>query len=172
MQRRSIAMFRYKFIVILSMTISFMTLAKEDDFKKEIIVTSGTQDIDGKNYIATLTKDVLVTQGSLSLKADFLQVFTGPERKNNELYLAKGTPATYKQEMDDGKFVEASANEIRYEKGTKNLILIGNAQITQNGTLMKGERLEFNMLDQNLKADSENPEKRVTTIFLPDDEEK
>ena len=54
-----------------------VVMAAKSDFKKDIEVFSESQFLDGKNKKSILIDNVQVTQGSLSIKADRVEVEAG-----------------------------------------------------------------------------------------------
>lgn len=145
-----------------------LALAGKDDLKLPIKVDSKFNFVDGKLKISTFTEDVHITQGSLSIHADEVKVIAG--EKGNEVFIAKGNPATYQQTLDDGKMVKASANQIKYQVLDRTLELTGSAELQQNNSQVKGTSIVFNMIQQQLVAQGESSSgERVTTIFTPGD---
>ena len=48
---------------------------------------------------------------------------------------------------------------------TRVLTLTGKAEITQSGSLVRSAKIEYDLLKQQLSAESEEGKERVTTIF-------
>jgi len=155
-------------LVIATVLASPLATAGKDDLKLPITVDSRFNFVDGKRKTSIFKEDVHITQGSLSIHADEVEVVAG--EKGNEIFIARGAPATYQQTLDDGKLVKAQANEIKYQVIDRTLELSGNAELQQNNSKVKGTSIVFNMEQQQLIAEGQSEEGgRVTTIFTPGD---
>ena len=144
--------------------------ASEEDFSQPIKIGSNTQFIDGKNKTALYKEDVLITQGSLLIEADEVEVIA-TDGSGREIFIARGNPASYSQSLEDGTPVSAKANEIRYEVVNRTISLAGNAELQQDSSKVQGDKITFDMITEQLLATGgagENGEGRVTTVFTPD----
>ena len=145
-------------------------LASEDDFSQPIKIGSNTQFIDGKNKTALYKEDVLITQGSLVIKADEVEVIA-TDGSRREIFIARGKPASYSQSLEDGTPVSAKANEIRYEVVNRTISLAGSAELQQDTSKVQGDKITFDMITEQLLATGgagKNGEGRVTTVFTPE----
>ncbi|CAB9492799.1 lipopolysaccharide transport periplasmic protein LptA [Alteromonas macleodii] len=144
--------------------------ASEEDFSQPIKIGSNTQFIDGKNKTALYKEDVLITQGSLLIEADEVEVIA-TDGSGREIFIARGNPASYSQSLEDGTPVSAKANEIRYEVINRTISLAGNAELQQDTSKVQGDKITFDMITEQLLATGgagEDGEGRVTTVFTPD----
>ena len=139
--------------------------AKEHDAKQEITIKSNKQAGDLKNKIISYLDNVSITQGSLSITADLVQVLR-QANSNDDIYVAKGSPATFSQRLDDGTLVRLQADEITYEPSINTIKIIGNAVLSQEGSEVRGHKITYNTLTEQLQAESD-PQTSVTTILKP-----
>lgn len=146
---------------------SFLAQAGQEDFKLPIKVDSKTQFVDGKRKTSIFKEDVHVTQGSLTIDADEVEVIAD-QGEGLEVFIARGNPAAYSQKMDDGSTVTAKAQEIRYQVATRTLELRGGAELIQDASRVQGEEISFNLESKQLMAGNDSGESRVTTVFQPD----
>ena len=116
--------------------VSNPSMAGKEDFKLPVEIDSEKQQINLKDNVTIFDTNVSVTQGTLSINADYMKV-TSQDKKGQEVYTATGKPAVYKQLLDDGNPIEAQADTIRYEVATRSLVLTGNAQLKQNDSLVR-----------------------------------
>lgn len=149
-------------------------VAKETDFEKEIVIDAKKQSMDIKNHTITFSGGVLVSQGTMNIHADVLKMYSKDKNnKGKEIIIATGNPAKYSQELDDGQVINAQANEIRYDLGKKTLRLIGDSQLNQNDSLVKGSEISYNLINQELIAEGNKATNDVvTTIFKPEKSDK
>lgn len=134
------------------------------DFDQEIIIKSQRQAADLKNKIASYLDDVSITQGTLKITADLVQVFQAV--KDAETYVAKGDPAIFEQLLADGSKIILQANEIVYEPTIHMVTISGNALLQQAGSEVRGSKINYNILTEKLEAES-NTDDTVTTILKP-----
>lgn len=154
--------------LLLSMSAS-LALADTSDFSQPIKVDSKSQFVDGKNKTSLFKEDVRITQGSLVIIADEVEVIA-TDGEGREVFIARGKPASYAQDMDDGTPVKAKANTIRYEVRNRTISLSGNAELQQDTSMVTGDNITYDMAKEQLLAtggDGEN-EGRVTTVFRPE----
>ncbi|WP_346993422.1 lipopolysaccharide transport periplasmic protein LptA [Alteromonas gracilis] len=145
-------------------------MLSEADFSKPIKVDAKSQFVDGKNKTSLFKDDVLITQGSLIINADEVEVIAS-EGEGKEVFVARGNPASYSQQLEDGTPVSAKANEIRYEVVNRTISLNGKAELKQDTSMVQGDSITFDMITEQLLAiggDDDNGEGRVTTVFTPE----
>jgi len=137
------------------------------DIDQQVIIKSNRQASDIKNKIASYLDNVEITQGSLSIKADIVQVVS-QENTENKIYVASGKPAIFKQLLDDGQPIILQANQIKYEPAKHTITISGNASVSQEGSLVSGNIIIYNILTEQLNAEKKtDSNERVTTILQP-----
>ncbi len=158
-------------IAVCTTLISFSpnTYAASKDLKQEIKIKALRSSADLKNKIASYLDDVKITQGSISISADLVQVFSKIDnisKEKNDTYMAKGKPAVFQQELDDGSLITLQANEIKYQPWLNMITISGNALLKQAGSEVSGSKITYNTLTEKLDAESNNDE-TVITILQP-----
>ncbi|WP_337842825.1 lipopolysaccharide transport periplasmic protein LptA [Rheinheimera sp.] len=157
-----------KVLALLLCTASLVVQAAQDDHKKEIQVGSDRQFGSLKDKVMTFVDNVKVQQGSLLIEADKLEVIA-TEGKGKEVFIASGNPAHYSQEFEQGKKITAKAKEIKYDVGAALLILTGDAELSQAGSMVQGSVIRYNLEKQELAAEADGKKsERVTTVFTPE----
>jgi len=151
-------------IAFLALGLSAVAHAEKSDFEKKVFIKSERNGGDLKNKIISYMDNVVITQGTIKITADLVQVM-GKESENN-VYLAKGAPANFQQTLDDGTSLQLQADEIRYEPGNNVVTIKGNALLAQDGTEMKGSIITYNFLTEQFEAKSNNNE-QTETILQP-----
>lgn len=152
---------------VLLISIAGTANAAQDDFNKEVVINAKRQASDLKNKIASYIEDVKITQGTLSIEADIVEV-SNEKNSTNKYYLAKGKPAKFSQLLDDGQLIELKADEIAYSPGTNIITIKGNASVSQAGSKVSGDIIVYNTLTEQLTAESSES---VTTILKPEPNE-
>lgn len=157
---------RHILVTTLFCCIAATTSAKQGDLLQEVKISASSQEADIKNNQLIFNGPVIVTQGSIEIKADQLRAYS-KDNNSSKILVATGKPATYFQIMDDGKPANASANEIRYELASRTLTLLGNATLEQEGSQVAGTQIRYNIAKQQLIAEGSGDE-RVITIIQPE----
>ena len=80
--------------------------------------------------------------------------------------IATGNPATFFQILDNGKPVNASASELRYQLKDRLVTLTGKAELKQDDNKVNGDIIRYDIQKQQMIAQSSKGS-RVKTIFLP-----
>lgn len=145
---------------------SSVVMAAQPDYTQQIQIDADNL-VSVQENVLTYRNNVVITQGSLQMKADQLEI-NASAGKGKEVYIATGSPVSYSQLLADGKPVTATASEMRYEPSNRTLTLSGDAELTQSGSVVKASVIKYNVEKQQLSAES-NESKRVTTIFTPEE---
>lgn len=153
-----------KLSFVLLMLLSTAALAKNTDFSQPIEVNADRNEASLKQQMLVYSGNVIVKQGTLLIKADKLTVDRSAG-EGKEVFIAVGRPAVYSQVLDGEKPIQASAEEIRYAMATRVLTLTGKAEITQSGSLVRSAKIEYDLVKEQLSAESEEGKERVITIF-------
>ncbi|MBU2864717.1 lipopolysaccharide transport periplasmic protein LptA [Reinekea forsetii] len=124
--------------------------------------------------LVTLTGNVFIRQGHLEIYAQQTSLETNQETKQLQQLIATGSPARFIDlPNEDGNSVEVSGNSIEFYPAKNLIITIGNAQISQNGNTVNGERIEYNTVTglmniQSQRALTGNPEdEQAELVIIP-----
>ena len=108
--------------------------AEKADAGKQAVIDYNTLHVDEVTQTSTLTGDVVVTKGTLVLRAEKAVVKQTPEDDMMvTLNAAAGKQATFRQKRDGGPdlWVEGEAQRIEYDERSAVMKLFGNAKIRQ-----------------------------------------
>ena len=145
-----------------------VSYAGKEDFSKTIEIASQQSFLDRIAKRSVYRGNVLITQGTLELKAEEMQI-DASNGADREVFVATGTPAQYSQQQENGTMVHARANKIEYHRETRTLSLEGNAEVEQNSSSVKGNSIVFNMELEQIMAQGQNQgDGRVITILQPE----
>ena len=144
--------------------LSFSTQALKGDTDQPINISSGSQSLDMDSNVVVLTDNVLITQGSIKITANRVTI-TRQEGKKEKID-ASGSPVTFQQTLDNGKPVNGKANNVFYDLGSEFLTLTGGAELKQQDSLIKAEKITYDVKKQQLKATS-GGKSRVKTVLIP-----
>ncbi|MDT0603253.1 MULTISPECIES: lipopolysaccharide transport periplasmic protein LptA [Thalassotalea] len=153
-----------------TLSLSYSVIAAKVDLNEEIKIDASRQAADLKNKIFSYIDNVIITQGSLTIKADLVQVVT-EATSNEKTYIAKGQPATFEQILEDGTPIYLQANEIKYQPEKNTVMISGNAELRQEGSKVSGTTISYNFLTEQVQASSDD-NARVQTVLQPKNLEK
>ncbi len=146
---------------------SSSAFALKDDVNQPINIVSDNQSLDMEKSVVTFTDNVVITQGSIIIKANKV-VITRPAEKSGkkETVEAFGTPVTFHQQLDNGTPIDGKANKVHYDLGSEFLTLTNNAELKQLDSKINGSVITYDVKKQQLKANG-NGKSRVTTVLIP-----
>lgn len=155
------------FAAMLCLT-SLSAAAVDKDLLQQLEISADAQSADIKNKQVVYSGHVIVTQGSMKLTAAEVNA-SSSDKDGERVLIAKGSPATFRQKLEDGRIANASANEIHYNINKRVLTLIGKAKVEQGGSVSTAEKIIYDLKNQQLQASSSGQgEDRVTTVIQPD----
>lgn len=138
-----------------------------NDFRLPVTAKSKNNSLDGKKKTIIFIDNVVISQGSLEILADRVEADANAG-KGKEVITALGKPASYKQRLEDGSIIIASANEIKYNVELQTISLKGNASIIQNDVKVNGDSIAFDMAKEQIMASTDaNSSESVTTVLSP-----
>lgn len=112
--------------------------------------------VDQKNGVATYTGSVKIQQGSLIISADSIVIHTNPD-SSVEKMIATGNPARFQQQPEkDQGVVTAAAKQITYTPSNEHLVLVEDASVEQNGAVMSGPHIDYDLVKEVMKAAGSN----------------
>jgi lipopolysaccharide export system protein LptA len=122
------------FAAVLLSLLSLTAAAERADSLKPAQVEYDSADLDGVNGVRTLTGNVILTRGTLLLKADRAVVRETPEGYMTVTLTANnGKLTTFRQKRDGGPnlWVEGQAERIEYDERAELVRLYSNALIKE-----------------------------------------
>ena len=139
------------------------------DKDKPIELSSNTAVRNEKGGFTIYSGNVVLNQGSLSIRAEKLKVFhvSGAATR----IIASGTPAKLSQKPSaDKDTVKAAALEMIYERNLDLVILKKQAELTQANSLVKGDRITYSISEEKVIAESDaNSSESRVNVILPRD---
>lgn len=138
------------FISILVL-LSNSTFALESDRHQPLKIVADTAVIDEQDGTAIYTGNVVLTQGTLKIIADKLNIST--EEGKVAKVRAHGDPALFSQVPEPNQSeVIAKAKTIDYLVRTQILVLQRQASIVQAENIFRGEEIKYEIQSQRLQA--------------------
>lgn len=167
-----VAKFPGLFFLGLLLTAGFCQ-ALPDDKYETIRGRAASLTIDNKTGIATYSGNVNIQQGSLSIIADKLMVHRNAQG-DVEKMVATGSPARFQQQPEPDKgVITASAQSITYTPATEHLLLVENASLEQDGSVMSGSTIDYDLIKELLRASGDTKQGSAgVEIIIPPSQRK
>ena len=161
----------HKFILAsaLSLLAASFSWSLADDSQQPINIQSDSamqQSLSNGERI-TYTGNVVMTQGSMLIKADSITITSN--NKEVSQMTARGKPAQFEQQSSpQQQTMSAHANKIKYRLKSGTALFIGDASIEQEGSIVSGERITYNINKEQIQASSAKDENtRVHMVLNP-----
>lgn len=150
------------------LTTSFSAYALKSDQNQPINVESVEQSADLQANKLIFAGDVIATQGTIKVTADKVEV-TRNANGSLKSIIAYGSPVMFEQQQDNGRMIKSRSSTLSYLPEDSSIVLQGRAVVWQGESKITGERIEYNIASQKLKASSSNQGSRVSSTFVPSD---
>lgn len=144
--------------------------AEKTDRDKPVNLEADTVTLDDIRKVSVYQGNVILSQGTLMLRADRVQVTQnadGLERVN-----ATGRPVAFRQKLDDQEeFIEGFADRIEYNGVSSQLELIGQARLRRGADELRGAQISYNANTGFYRVvgepDAQTPSGRVRAVIRP-----
>ena len=153
--------------------------AKQSDKQQALYATADALRVDDANGVSVFTGNVVITKGSIVIKADRFEVRDGPNGAQIGVATANGSGvATFSQDRDvDNESIRGRARRIDYNSVSERLELTGKAVMQRfRGNTMAdetaGERIVYTAQDSKFVVDgsingSSKSDGRVRAVLAP-----
>lgn len=140
-------------------------LARENDLAQPIEVQADKSEFDEVAGTQTLTGNVEITQGSMRITADQIDI----SLKDNALstITGKGSPIRFEQQNEAGELMSGQAERINYDAQAGVLTLEGSATLSQPKQELVSDRITFNARTQKVSAEGGPKSGRVSIQIQP-----
>ena len=155
-----------KAISIVSVLLPLPASAIQEDFDKPISASSNQQIAELNKNKLTFIDNVEIIQGTLKINANKVEIFKNDKGQVDKI-ISYGNPVTYTQMMDNNRPIEAKSQILSYDTINKIIVLQKKASITQEDSQISGEKIEYDLIKETMKAQGEKKKDRVITTFVP-----
>ena len=151
-------------LLLLAALLPFSADAKTTDRNAPMDVAADRTDASlGDDGDAILTGDVVITQGTLQVRADRAVIHRA--KGDISQVILTGAPATLKQVNDNGEQMNARATQIVYTLSSDLIVLTGNVVVDQPRGTLRGETIKYDL--KNGRLDGGGDGKRVQMRIMP-----
>lgn len=153
-------------IVLLAALLSpGLAWSKATDRNQPMNIDSNQQtgNLAADNGTIRFSGNVVITQGTLEIHAATADVV----QKNGETerVLLGGSQATLKQQMDDGTWMNAQADNMDYNVKNEVIVLTGNYKVESDRGTNAGQRMTYNTRTGEMNSGGDGT--RVRTVIQP-----
>ncbi|MCB6183691.1 lipopolysaccharide transport periplasmic protein LptA [Leeia sp. TBRC 13508] len=133
--------------VLAVLIMSCNAYAEQADRDKPINIEADQGMSDMANSTSRYEGNVIITQGTLRLRADRIDVQS--DKAGKMLAQAYGKPVTFRQKQDQvDEYIEAQASRIDYDSGKNQLKLTGDARVKRGGDELRGAVIFYDAVSQ------------------------
>ena len=125
-------------------------LGLSTDQDQPILVEADSVDIDEGSGVSVYQGKVDVKQGSIHITADKVTVYQ--KEKRTDRVLAVGAPVRFQQKTDKGQTVKGRAREVEYHVTGDELVLSGEAHLSQGEDNFSSDRIIYDRKNARVKA--------------------
>ncbi len=146
-------------------------LGLPDDRHQAIEIQSQNAVREEKQGLTIYQGDVTISQGSILIRADKVTVHSAGNQVSK--IICTGTPAHYQQQLKPGdKPVVARANTIEYLLDQDVINLVTNASLEQDGATLTGERIDYDLKQEIIKARGDASGSQRIRMVIPPNQQK
>lgn len=157
---------RWSFLLCLVFIPSALGLP--NDRQQTIHIESDYAEYNEQTGLMVYNGNVTIRQGSMLIQADKVDVIS-VNRKVQRI-VCSGKPASFQQRLAaESSPVIARANTIDYQLAQSQINLQGDASLNRDGTLIKGDRIDFDLKKETWSARGSNTgqQKRIQLVIPP-----
>jgi len=150
--------------------LAFPAHAEKADREKPVNLEADTVTLDDIKKVSVYQGNVIVSQGTMMLRADRVQVTqnaNGLDKVN-----ATGHPVAFRQKMDGrDEYIEGFADRVEFDGVSSQLELIGQARLRRGNDELRGTQISYNANTEFFKVvgqpDAKTPSGRVRAVIRP-----
>ena len=144
--------------------------AEKADRDKPVNLEADTVTLDDIRKVSVYQGNVVLSQGTLMLRADRVQVTQNASGLDK--LSATGRPVAFRQKLDGrDEFIEGYADRIEYDSVNSQLEMIGQAQLRRGDDELRGAQISYNANTEFYKVvgqpDAKTPAGRVRAVIRP-----
>lgn len=140
--------------------------AEKADREKPIKIAAVNCVMNQKTQASVCTSDVVLTQGTLSIRGDKLTV--RQDEAGNQFVAGNGSPVRFRQKMDGGnEWVDAEAQRFDYDGRTGILKLLDKAWVKRGEDHIYSDVITYDLNNEAYQAQSKTEGGRVNIVINP-----
>ena len=155
----------YKILVSIILLFNLTVFANEES-RSPISVNADYAERDEKTGQTRYEGNVEITHGRMKIYADTVQIQYKNKKANS--ILCKGFPSSFEYIRLNQDLISAKAKQIEYNIELKVLSLKNEATLQNNGTLIKGDSIKYDLTSETWRAEGgDECEDRRIQLLIP-----
>ncbi len=153
--------------LLVSLFISQYDLALPRDKTKPIKIQTDQAYFDQKTEQATYSGNVLVTQGSIKIQAQYLKITTDPKTHKFSELIVTGNPAKFSQHIDlQNNMMISQGDKIIYKTTQSKIEIFGHGYLNHMNDKLTADHIIYNINNGTFNA-SKKGSNRVSIKLQP-----
>ncbi len=160
-------------ILLAMLALPVAARAELADRDKPVNLEADTMTVDDAKKVSVYQGNVVLTQGTLVIRADKLVVTEGKDGSHHGT--AHGNPATFRQKREGvDEYIEGYAQRIEYDSGKDVVELLTQARMKRNQDEVRGNYISYDGKTEFFKViggkeavTASNPRGRVRAVIQP-----
>lgn len=143
-----------------------LAIALPEDRNQPIQLEASRGQIDQKTGVSIYEGNVVISQGSMRLTADTATIHV--KDGNFQRMEATGKPATlrYRPAMDKPE-IQGVSPRVEYDVASAKVVMSGGARLTQGQDVFTGDRVEYDLKDDIVRARGAGNQGRIQFTIQP-----
>ena len=147
---------------VFMLLMSSSCLAERADHDKPIDIEADQAEVDDAKQISTFTGSVVLTQGTMVIRADKLVV--SQDKSGAKHGTAFGHPASFRQKREGlNEYVEGYGERIEYDTRSDAVDFYGQARVRRSQDEVRGEHVTYNAKTEIFQAEGKGPAQAGST---------
>ena len=143
--------FRLCLLVNMALLCAPSAHALKSDADQPINIRARSVEANEKTGVSIYTGKVVMTQGSLQIEADRVEVTV--RQRQTELIHATGKPLRLRTRTDAGESIRANAARLEYHEQTRRLDLYGDVELRRDADIFTGAVVHYLLDEETFTAD-------------------
>ncbi|MGL4995578.1 MAG: lipopolysaccharide transport periplasmic protein LptA [Deefgea sp.] len=148
----------------LALLLNSPVFAEKADREKPMNIVADHCLAEQKTQQTVCTGNVIVTQGTMNMRAD--KVTMRQDAEGKQFAKGEGRPVRFKQKLDSGEMLDAESLSFDYDEVKGEMVLIDKAWVKKGQDIVMGDTITYNLNTEFYQAQSK-PGNRVNITINP-----
>jgi lipopolysaccharide export system protein LptA len=131
-----------------------LVIADSKDTQQPISIEADQAVLDKNKQTSIYTGHVVLKQGGIEVKANTVTVYT--KQGQLQRVIVEGDPVHYRQQQQGHEDIRGVSQRMEYDTGSKQLLMLGNAELWQGGNRFSGDRIQYDTEQEKVIATGES----------------
>ncbi|HQT25508.1 MAG TPA: lipopolysaccharide transport periplasmic protein LptA [Burkholderiales bacterium] len=159
-----------KWLLAFFLLFSLSARAEKADREQPIHIDADKIEIDDAKKVNTFEGNVVLTQGTLTIKADKVVVTQDAAGNKHATAYSETHPVYFRQKREGyDEYVEGQGDRAEYDSKTDTVELFGNAYVKRGQDIVKGNYISYDSNTEFFQSSggAKKPEGRVHAVIQP-----